>query len=82
MQGGGQVGSRGRGSASEADKAYILTSDLPLQRGEWPKGWPGATDPYDHQKPVPTGQLGELIGKPTGIDRPVRHSLMDGSTGD
>jgi len=35
-----------------------------------------------HQKPVPTGQLGELIGKPTGIDRSVRHSLMDGSTGD
>jgi len=34
----------------------------------------------DHQKPAPTGQLGDCIGKPTGIGRPVRHSLMDSST--
>jgi len=37
---------------------------------------------HHHQKPLPTGQLGELIGKATGIDRPVGQSLMDGSTGD
>jgi len=49
---------------------------------------PRTTDPIirakhliHHQKHVPTGQLGDLIGKPTGVDRPVRHSLMDGSTG-
>jgi len=31
----------------------------------------------NHPKPLPTGQLGDLVGNPTRIDRPIRLSLRN-----